>query len=278
MCRSILLMKIDARKRNEEGDSVLRRLHDKPLEHPDVQNMKDEILAAIELEEASEVRFNPLDLLWDRSDIRAGRRIRVGFLVLAIQQLMGINLSVYYSTVVFSQVGLSPFLSSLLAAVMNSAFAAGTFFLPAGPLGIERIGRRNVMMWSAGVLTICLLIFTAMINLPNKNTATQWTGVAFINIYNFVFGYGWIGVPWLYGPEVLATPLFIIKVYALTYSDRTPQTPPSRWRSRRLRRMEHVLRDSVCGRHRSQQRGTPDLDLDVTKLRPRGAVCVFHVS
>ena len=164
--------------------------------------MKDEILAAIEFEESSKVKFNALDLIWDRSDIRAGRRIRVAYLVLAIQQLMGINLSVYYSTVIFSQVGLSTFLSSLLAAVMNTAFAAGTFFLPAGPFGIERVGRRGVLMYSAIILTFCLLIFTTMINLDNKTTATQWTGVAFIIIYNFVFGWGWIGVPWLYGPEV----------------------------------------------------------------------------
>lgn len=192
----------DTKGRHSEGDNVLWRLHDKPLEHPDVQHQKDEILAAIEFEENAKVKFNPLDLIWDRSDIRAGRRIRVAYLVLAIQQLMGINLSVYYSTVVFSQVGLSPFLSSLLAAVMNTGFAAGTFFLPAGPLGIERVGRRGVMMYSAIVLTFCLLIFTTMINLKNKTTATQWTGVAFIIIYNFVFGWGWIGVPWLYGPEV----------------------------------------------------------------------------
>jgi MFS family permease len=164
--------------------------------------MRDEILASIELEEASETKFNPLDLLWDRSDIRAGRRIRVAFLVLAIQQLMGINLSVYYSTVLFSQVGLSPFLSSLLAAVMNTAFALGTMPLAWGPINIERVGRRPVMLWSAVILTLCLLIFTTMTNLPNVSTATQWTAVAFINVYNLVFGYGWIGVPWLYGPEV----------------------------------------------------------------------------
>jgi Sugar (and other) transporter len=85
---------------------------------------------------------------------------------------------------------------------MNTAFAAGTFLLPAGPLGIERIGRRNVMLYSAIILTFCLLIFTTMINLDHKTIATQWTGVAFIVIYNFVFGWGWIGVPWLYGPEV----------------------------------------------------------------------------
>jgi MFS family permease len=105
--------------------------------------------------------------------------------VLANKPTPGINLSVYYSTVIFSQVGLSPFLSQLLAAVMNTGFAAGTYFLPST---IERVGRRGVMIWSAVVLTICMLIFVIMIGLPNPTLATQWVAVAVVIVYNFVFG------------------------------------------------------------------------------------------
>lgn len=47
-----------------------------------------------------------------------------------------------------------------------------------------------------------MLIFTVMIALPNPTLATQWTAIAFIIIYNLAFGYGWVGCPWLYGPEV----------------------------------------------------------------------------
>jgi MFS family permease len=120
----------------------------------------------------------------------------------SIPLLIGINLSVYYSTVIFSQVGLSSFLSQLLAAVMNTLFAAGTFFLPST---IERFGRRGIMMWSAVGLTICMTIFVAMISQPKPTLAMQWTAVASVIIYNFIFGYGWIGVCWLYGPEVSDT-------------------------------------------------------------------------
>lgn len=100
---------------------------------------------------------------------------------------------------IFSQVGLSPFLAQLLAAIMNTLFAAGTIPLV---YTIERVGRRNVMMYSAVVLTVCMVIFVAMIGQPNPTPATQWTAVAAIFVYNTVFGYGWIGVCWLYGPEV----------------------------------------------------------------------------
>ncbi|KAK5949441.1 hypothetical protein OHC33_009615 [Knufia fluminis] len=188
-----------AKGRNQEGDDVLSRLHDRPLDDPAVQEMKQEIMATIKLEEEEENKFNVLHLFWDTTDLRAGRRIRISFLVLSIQQMMGINLSVYYSTVVLAQIGLSAFLSQLLAAVMNTLFAAGTYFLPST---IERFGRRKIMIYSAIALTICMIIFVAMIGLKNPTKGTQWTAVAIVCIYNFIFGYGWIGVPWLYGPEI----------------------------------------------------------------------------
>lgn len=159
---------------------------------------------------------------------------------------IGINLSVYYSTVIFAQVGLSPFLSQLLAAVMNTGFAAGTYLLPCT---IERVGRRGVMIWSAVVLTVCMLIFVIMIGLPNPTLATQWTAVAFVIVYNFVFGYGWIGVPWLYGPEVSFHPRnihlisrrstgILLSRNRLTnglLSDCAPETAPPGRRGRRFR-------------------------------------------
>ena len=201
---------------NEQGDDVLIRLHDSTLDDPAVQDMKSEILASIALEEEEHNKFSLLSLIWDKTELRAGRRIRISFMILSLQQMMGkdlggypllttdkfsgINLSVYYSTVIFAQVGLSPFLAQLLAAVMNTGFAAGTYFLPST---IERFGRRKILMWSAFVLTICMIIFVAMIGLPNPTLATQWTAVASVIVYNFAFGYGWIGVCWLYGPEVL---------------------------------------------------------------------------
>jgi MFS family permease len=107
---------------------------------------------------------------------------------------------------------------------MNTVFAAGTFFLPST---IERWGRRPILMWTAFGCFICMLIFVIMIGLPHKNNGTQWTAVAFIIIYNLLFGYGWIGIrkwpypdlisrtflycqsltnifyaAWLYGPEI----------------------------------------------------------------------------
>jgi hypothetical protein len=100
---------------------------------------------------------------------------------------------------IFSQLGLSLFMAQLLAAIMNTLFAAGTIPLV---FTIEKVGRRAVMLWSAVALTVCMAVFVAMIGRPNPTPTTQWIAVAAIFVYNSVFGYGWIGVCWLYGPEV----------------------------------------------------------------------------
>jgi MFS family permease len=113
--------------------------------------------------------------------------------------MQGINLLVYYSTRIFANIGYSPFLSQLLAAVMNTGFAIGTYPLPST---IERFGRRPIMIWCAVGCFVSMMIFTIMISLKNPTIATSWTAVAFVIIYNFFYGYGWVGCPWLYGPEI----------------------------------------------------------------------------
>lgn len=72
------------------GDETLCRIFDAPMDDHRVHSMKSAILASIELESSSNMKqFNLLDLIWDRSSLRAGRRIRISFLILAIQQMMG---------------------------------------------------------------------------------------------------------------------------------------------------------------------------------------------
>jgi hypothetical protein len=82
-----------AKGRYEEGLNVLSRLHSEPADHPAVQEMKEAILVSIRLEETEEHKFNWMDLFWDRSDLRVGRRVRISFFILSIQQMMGLALN-----------------------------------------------------------------------------------------------------------------------------------------------------------------------------------------
>lgn len=78
-----------AKGRLEEGDKVLCNLYDTGVDDPRVQEMRQSILTSIQLEEQDEHKFRLLDLVWDRTSLRAGRRIRISFMILALQQMMG---------------------------------------------------------------------------------------------------------------------------------------------------------------------------------------------
>ena len=78
-----------AKEMTEQGDDVLMRLHDAPLHDQAVQDMRLEIMASIALEEEEHNKFSLLSLVWDNTDLRAGRRIRISFMILSLQQMMG---------------------------------------------------------------------------------------------------------------------------------------------------------------------------------------------
>jgi Sugar (and other) transporter len=78
-----------ARNRIEEGDAVLMLLHDKGIEDEEVQMQRKEILTSIQMEAENENKLSLLSLVWDNTELRVGRRIRISFLILSIQQMMG---------------------------------------------------------------------------------------------------------------------------------------------------------------------------------------------
>lgn len=107
---------------------------------------------------------------------------------------LGINLLVYYGTVILAGVGLSAFQQQLVAAVMSTVFAIGT--IPT-VFTIETWGRRRLMFWTGIGCVITIAIFIAMQGIPSRTLATQWIAVACIIVFEFLIGFGWMGVPWL---------------------------------------------------------------------------------
>ena len=189
-----------ARDRYKEGDSVLARLHCLPVEHEAVQMVRAEILASLK-EEDDDGKISLWILFWDNTELQFGRRLRTSFLINWAQQFLGINMLVYFSTQIFSNLQYSLLLSGILAGVLNTAFALASY----PPIWfIEKVGRRAMMFWSAIGCGICMLIYVIVTTLPadKRTVATNWTAVAFIILYEVVFAFGWLGTCWIYGPEI----------------------------------------------------------------------------
>ncbi|KAK3703559.1 hypothetical protein LTR37_014406 [Vermiconidia calcicola] len=189
-----------ARDRYEEGDDVLARLNSLPVEHEAVQLVRGDILASLK-EEDTDGKLSIWTLFWDNTELQFGRRLRTSFLINWAQQFLGINMLVYFSTQIFSNLNYSPLLSGILAGVLNTAFAIASY----PPIFfIEKVGRRAMMIWSALGCGLCMLVYVVITTLPPEKTttATNWTAVAFIILYEVVFAFGWLGTCWVYGPEI----------------------------------------------------------------------------
>lgn len=87
--------------------------------------------------------------------------------------------------------------------------------------------------------------------------------------------YGWVGVCWLYGPEV--SPDYTDLDHNADHLDRTTQVPSCRRCSRSIRRMALLFHHCLCRRHCLEQCWMEDLDLDAAFLRSRNSIRLLHV-
>ncbi|ORY68943.1 and other transporter-domain-containing protein [Pseudomassariella vexata] len=182
-----------ARKRDAEAKHVLAILS----EH-DVAHEFEEIRASVKAEQA--VRASWAQIF--RGGL-ATRRMLLGMMLQTAQQLSGINVLAYYLPVVLHRsVGLSEPTARLVAAANAISFFLTT---TASIAWIERIGRRPLLMFGAGVMSVAFLgvsigVGTGLVN-PDSHTPGI-IATAFIWLYFTIFSSGWISVPWLYPAEV----------------------------------------------------------------------------
>lgn len=92
-----------------------------------------------------------------------------------------------------------PSLVSLLAGILNLFAAAGCIPLY---FTVERVGRRSVLLYGAIVMTALITVFTALVAVGEGHPTIQWTAVAFMFTFYFVFGYAYQGCVWLYCSEI----------------------------------------------------------------------------
>ncbi|KAM0722640.1 hypothetical protein Q7P37_002081 [Cladosporium fusiforme] len=115
----------------------------------------------------------------------------------------GINIITYYSATIFeNSIGLSSFLSRLLAACNGTEYFLASFI---AIFTIEKFGRRKLMLFGAAgqAASMCVLAGAT----SNVSTGTGILAAVFLFVFNTFFAIGWLGMTWLYPAEV--TPLSI---------------------------------------------------------------------
>ena len=138
--------------------------------------------------------------LFARDKNRTLHRVLIAYFNQMFQQISGINLITYYAAKIYSDLGVSPFLSRLLAALNGTEYFIASW--PAVFL-VERVGRRKLMLFGAAGQAATMAIL-AGVNSQSTRPA-QIFGIVFLFVFNTFFAVGWLGMTWLYPAEI--TPL-----------------------------------------------------------------------
>ena len=178
----------------EEAISVLAALNDKVIDDPfiknEIQAIKDTVI------EASKGSF--WDLFTTTED-RHLHRVILAYVNQVFQQISGINLITYYAAIVFqNQIGLSGFLSRVLAAANGTEYFLASWI---AVFTIEKFGRRQLMIVGSTGMSISMIILAITGSIANYQAGIA--GAVFLFVFNTFFAIGWLGMTWLYPAEIV---------------------------------------------------------------------------
>ncbi|KAL0074630.1 general substrate transporter [Phycomyces blakesleeanus] len=188
----------------EECKVVLARLWtDEDVSHPRCIAEWEEIRDGIELERREGV--SSYKELFKKGRLNNRYRVLLGMGGQLIQQFGGINVISYYLTDVFIQAGMTTEMAMLMTGIDGIVYFLGA----CTPIyTIDRLGRRKLMyLGLIGQAATLLIVGGCQYLVENGNTNASPGVIAFVMIYNFVFGAAWLGLAWLYPSEIFTTGL-----------------------------------------------------------------------
>ncbi|KAK0206623.1 general substrate transporter [Desarmillaria ectypa] len=185
--------------RKAEALAVISALDDKPTNDPEVRQTFKAINEAVELEEGNTPAGKvALKEIFTGGRSQNFRRVALGVVIQAFQQLTGINLITYYATILFERLGLSDVKSRILAACNGTEY----FLIALLPLVlIDRVGRRKLMLF--GAIGQCITMVLLAVLGAVDNAPAQIVSAVLLFVFNSFFALGWLGMTWLYPAEIV---------------------------------------------------------------------------
>jgi SP family sugar:H+ symporter-like MFS transporter len=185
-------------KRHRDADAArsMSRLISASPDSPIVMAEIEDIKAALQAEEALG-EHSYLDCFRSGESKMRLRTLSAIFLQ-AFQQLTGINFIFYYGTTFFQSAGIqNPFLISVATGIVN------VFMTLPGMWGIERFGRRSLLLFGAAGMCLCeFLVAIIGVTISVQDKAGQQALIALVCIYIAFFASTWGPVAWVVVGEI----------------------------------------------------------------------------
>ena len=183
-----------ARKgRLEEARMVLAAVMDKDMNSHEVNAAMNHIHAQLDTTERGSFR-----VFFKRSKERYIHRTVIATLSQGMTQLCGVSAMIFYTSIIFGELGFTGTSRRLIGAGLVSTFTVAAFV----PLFlVDRFGRRVLFMFSASGMCLSMAV---MAGTSNKKHLAE-VSTAFIFLYAVSFAIGFLGLPFLYASEISTT-------------------------------------------------------------------------
>ncbi|KAF9047167.1 MFS monosaccharide transporter, partial [Hymenopellis radicata] len=184
------------RGNDDAAAKALSHLTGYPANDPTVEADLQEIRDNLE-EEKALGESSYLDC-FRSSKNRIALRTWTGIAIQAWQQLTGINFIFYYGTTFFNQSGITnSFLITIATGIVN------VFMTLPGIWGVERFGRRRLLLVGAAGMCVCEFIVAIVgVTISVENLAGQRVLIAFVCIYIAFFAATWGPIAWVITGEI----------------------------------------------------------------------------
>ncbi|KAF2170290.1 hypothetical protein M409DRAFT_64606 [Zasmidium cellare ATCC 36951] len=180
--------------REAEAVTVLAALSDLPEEDEYIQS---EFIAI--KESVIEMAQGTFKEVFTMGKDRNFHRAALGYVNQMFQQISGINLITYYAATIYeTEIGLSGFLSRILAACNGTEYFLASWI---AVFTIEKIGRRPLMLFGAVGMSLSMVVLAAVTSVGG--TGPGIVAAVFLFIFNTFFAIGWLGMTWLYPSEIV---------------------------------------------------------------------------
>jgi sugar porter (SP) family MFS transporter len=138
--------------------------------------------------------------LFELNKDRHFHRVVLAYVNQMFQQISGINLITYYAATIYeSSIGLSGFMSRILAACNGTEYFMASWI----PIFIvEKVGRRQLMLFGAVGMSLSMVVLAVSTSFEG-HTKPGIVAAVFLFVFNTFFAIGWLGMTWLYPAEIV---------------------------------------------------------------------------